>query len=267
MNWTDEHYVKLYTRRTATRELWPWQARALHPNLMLVLDKSGVLDVGARDVVRSVAVLVSLPVEVVAPGLDALVEDGTVAVNDGKLVMPKFLEAQEARKTNGAAARHHREKVRDLASAKAAGLLEPTVIDRHQPSSGVTLRPRPLPDPDPVPEILAGKLPPATPKTPKAKPVDPRHAPLVKALVDAYAEAEYGARYGFLPIDARHVSELLRLAGPEPDAGEMVVHRWREGMALKFNPIKTLAKLVQRWNEVPAVRASEVPPEMLRGRL
>jgi hypothetical protein len=163
MDFSDEHYVKFYTRRTVTRELWPWQARALHPNLLLVVDKAGILDIGTRDPVRSVAVMVGMPADVVEPGFKALLDDGTIEFHDGKLVMPKFVEAQEAKKTKAAAMRDHREKKRDLARAKAAGLLPPTVtadddalpdaIDCNppaQPSPAQTqssARPRPLPDP------------------------------------------------------------------------------------------------------------------------
>jgi hypothetical protein len=151
MDWADEQYVKLYVRPTATRQLWPWQAKALHPNLLMVLDKAGILDVGTQHTVRNIALLVGLPIDVVKPGLDALIEDGTIELNGGKVVMPKFVEAQEARKTEAAKARDYRMRRRDKERSKPTDSQDPTVTARHRASPDVTARhPPALPCPTPA---------------------------------------------------------------------------------------------------------------------
>lgn len=250
MDWSDEHYVKLYTRRTPTRQLWPWQARALHPNLLLVLDKSGVLDVGTRDPVRSVAVMVDLPADVVKPGLDAMLEDGTLELNEGRLVMPKFIDAQEARKTRALIARDHREKQRDIARRKRSKTLEHTVTSRDLALPRVTASDppspaRPLPVPDP--EILAGAdAPPKRAKPPKPeKPPDPRHQPLIEALTATF-EAKRGAKYPFDGgREAREVT-LLLASGLDPPA---IVAAWERALEAQFPPCATLAKFRMRLPE------------------
>lgn len=154
MDFADEHYVKLYTRDTATRLMWPWQAIALHPNLLRKVDKAGILELGELEPLRSLAVVVGLPIDVVKPGLDALLEDGTVELSDGVLVVPRFVDGQEARKTRAVVARDHREKKRDLARAKRSGLLEHIVTSRDHAEPRVTSSDPPSPArplPDPVP--------------------------------------------------------------------------------------------------------------------
>lgn len=151
MDWADEHYVKLFTRDTVTWRSWPWQARALLPLLMRKVDAAGFFDVGTRDPARSVAIMVELPIEVVTPGLEALLADGTAEMVGGKLLLPKFVDAQESKKTNRAAAREYREKKKALARSNASNPQDSTVIARHEPSPVVTERhPSALPCPSPA---------------------------------------------------------------------------------------------------------------------
>jgi hypothetical protein len=89
-----------------------------------------------------------------------------------------------------------------------------------------------------------------TKKTKKAKKArkvdkatDPRHAPLVKTLCDAF-QLELGGPYGFTPRDAREVSNLLALGEP----GE-VEARWRRALRhTGFPTVRTLGELVALWN-------------------
>jgi len=90
-------------------------------------------------------------------------------------------------------------------------------------------------------------------KQPKPeKPTDPRHAPLVKALVAAFPG------YAFKGRDAKAVAELLAMAEP-PE----VERRWK--LALKhegFPTVRTLAELVTHWNHFAATG----PPRPTKGR-
>lgn len=152
MDFADEHYVKLFTRDTVTWRSWPWQARALLPLLMRKVDNAGFFDVGKREPARSLAIMVELPLEVVAPGLDALLEDGTAELVDGRLLLPNFVDAQESKKTDKAKARDYRNRKKDHARAKASKTQEGTVTARHQASPLVTAGDPPaLPCPSPSP--------------------------------------------------------------------------------------------------------------------
>lgn len=154
MDWCDEHYVKFYTRETATSLAWTWQAVALFPQILKKVDKAGILDLGTQQTLRNLALVARLPLEVVKPGLDVLIEDGTCELNGGRLVMPNFIQAQEARKTDARRAQDYREGRKAKARAKLSDFLEEPVTPRHTASHGVTLLPSPSsaqPDPDPSP--------------------------------------------------------------------------------------------------------------------
>jgi len=129
MNWREERYVRLYVRDSVDWALWPWQARALLPLLMRRLDRSGLLPLGKHGV-RGLAELVRLPVEVVGPGLEALVADGCVVDREGVLEMPNFVVAQESRQSDAQRQRDSRGRARHQPS--------PAVTNGHQQSPEVT---------------------------------------------------------------------------------------------------------------------------------
>jgi hypothetical protein len=139
VNWSDEHYVKLFTRDTVTWRSWPWQARALFPLLMRAVDGAGMLSVGTRELARSVALMVDMPSDIVLPGIKALLDDGTVELANGTLIVTKFLEAQESRKSDAQSKRDVRERAKAVARAKQLGVIvgtpvrpSPTVSDDVQ---------------------------------------------------------------------------------------------------------------------------------------
>lgn len=96
MDWSEERYVRLYTRDTAEWMSWPWQARALFPLLIRKADRTGAIALGKLGR-KGLALLVGLPLNVVEPDLDTLVADGCVQEHPGYVIMPNFLEAQECR--------------------------------------------------------------------------------------------------------------------------------------------------------------------------
>lgn len=139
MNWSDEKYVKLYVRQTATWRMWPWQARAVLPLLLQVANGAGLIDVGGKDPLTGLSVLIMMPREVVEPAIAALLEDGTLErVGTGYLI-PKYLEAQEATKTDA----RKKSDQRDRERAKARGIVEQPVTECHPVSPVVPLQPSP----------------------------------------------------------------------------------------------------------------------------
>jgi len=112
VNWAEEKFVKVFTRDTPTWRSWPWQARALAPLLMRVLEHDGSLSVGRLDLTRAVALTVCLPEDVVAPGLAGMLEDGTLELRADRLWWPKFEEAQESRKSDALNSRNYRARQR-----------------------------------------------------------------------------------------------------------------------------------------------------------
>lgn len=109
----------------------------------------------------------------------------------------------------------------------------------------------------PPPTAPAGKKPPA-PEKPEKQP-DPRHTPLVKALM---AETP---GYAFTGRDAKAVSELLTLG-----TDQEIRDRWRRARASNgFPKVRTLPELATHWNhftqEQPARRTGEEDPCRLIG--
>lgn len=241
MDFTDEHYSKLFTRDTVTWLSWPWQARVLLPLLIRKVDPTGFLDVGKREPAAAVAIMISVPVDVVAPGLEAMLADGTAEMVGGRLLLPNYVAAQESRKTDKAKSRDYRERkkahARAEASSKTPKPLEQPVTERHQTSPVVTSANPPALPCSALPEKTAGR----TPKKPRPeKAPDPRHAPLVGELVKVFADVT-GGKYPFGPIDAAAVTALLAKA-TEPT----VIAGWAKALRSSAYPVvRTLPELVK----------------------
>ena len=247
MNWTEEKYVKLYVRDTPTWRAWPWQAKALWPLLLRKLDGAGLLEIGRLQPAHAVSLMTELPTEVVEVALKALEDDETLVRVESGYLAPKFLEAQEARKSDALRASESRARRRN--DAKSGAPASHGVTRRHETSQPVTLQPSPA-QPSPAVKDSAGEKPPAPPKP--EKPADLRHAPLVKALVEAGCDFRGG-------IDAKQVTLLLAKGSPEE-----VLRRWRRALdwPLPFPRVRTLTELVGMWSHfaADATPRGVVPP-------
>lgn len=230
MNWSEEKYVKLFVRETPTWRAWPWQARAVAPLLMKHLEPDGSLSVGRLEPARAVAVTIDLPTDVVAPGVAAMLEDGTLELRDERLWWPKFEEAQESRKSDAQKQRDYRDRER---TRKSADKLTNPVTKRYTALPSSPAQPSTA-----QPERIAGRAP--KPK-PAEKPADPRHAPLVADLVEAF-QRERSSKYPFGGMDAAAVTALLA-KGLEPPA---IVAAWSKALRSDAYPVvRTLAELVK----------------------
>ena len=112
MNWPEERSIKVYTRDTPGYAVVPWQARVVLWPVLRKLDRAGRLELGDEGV-EALAALVMLPVEVVTLGLEAWLKRGTFLLQGSCLVMPKFLDAQEARASVAKRCREYRGRVRE----------------------------------------------------------------------------------------------------------------------------------------------------------
>lgn len=151
MDWANERYVRVYVRDTPEWICLSWQARALFHEVMRKVDRAGVLPIG-RAGARGLAALVRMPEEVVGPALAELSEDGCLELNEGAIIIPNFIEAQEAKQSDAHRARESRSRRR--ASALGRAIADVTLrddvddsvtnrdedqTDRHEPSQPVTL--------------------------------------------------------------------------------------------------------------------------------
>lgn len=112
MRWEDERYVRVYTRDTPEWIGIGWEARSVFYELCRKVDRTGFMPMG-RTGYRGVSGLLHIPVDIITAGMEALIEDGCVhRVADGILI-PNFLEAQEARQSDAMRKRQQRQRDRD----------------------------------------------------------------------------------------------------------------------------------------------------------
>jgi hypothetical protein len=116
MRWEDERYVRVYVRDTADWLALGWEAQSLLVLTMRKVDRAGLLELG-RAGVRGLAAVVGMPLDVVERALPVLLEDGCVVLNGSTLVVPNFIEAQEAAQSDAHRKRESRARARDRAAA------------------------------------------------------------------------------------------------------------------------------------------------------
>ncbi len=112
MNWSDERYVRVYTRDTSDLLSVGWEGRLVLYELLRKVDRAGVLDTGGDlDVVPE---LLRVPPEIVRMGLERLVKRGVVEVGERAILVPQFIEAQESCMSPTARQQESRLRRRDL---------------------------------------------------------------------------------------------------------------------------------------------------------
>lgn len=134
VNFSDERYVRIYTRDTLTWKLWHWETRSVFLLLMRKVDRSGVLDIGNASPGFALAALVEIPEDVATRALNQLVASGTVVIADKAIVLPKYLEAQEATQTDRVRQQESRSRRKAAAMVITAG----SVTKRDDVSQNVT---------------------------------------------------------------------------------------------------------------------------------
>lgn len=116
MNFSDERYVRVYTRDTLTWKRLGWEGQALWLLTLRKLDRAGVLDVDGA-AVEGLAAMTGVPVEVVERCLPLLISTGTLELRGTSLVAPRFIEAQESVKSPATRQAESRANRRDLVRA------------------------------------------------------------------------------------------------------------------------------------------------------
>jgi Meiotically Up-regulated Gene 113 (MUG113) protein len=116
VDWANERYVCLYTRDTPEWAALEWQARALFYELMRKVDRAGLLPLG-KSGLRGLAGIVRIPLEIVEASLPLLLADGCVVQRGSTLVLPNFMPAQEATRSDKQRQRDSRERRRAEAMA------------------------------------------------------------------------------------------------------------------------------------------------------
>jgi hypothetical protein len=148
MDWSNEEYVRMYTRETADDLELSWEALALWRAMLCKFDRSGVIPV--RNGWPSVARMVRMPEDVVGRAGPELVTDGRVRVTKQGFVAPNFTEAQTTSKSDKLRQQESRDRRRSVAMFKVPEIIDTghaesrAVTERDQESRDVTLPLLPL---------------------------------------------------------------------------------------------------------------------------
>lgn len=147
MDFSDESYVRLYTRRTMNSRLIGWEGRAVLHELMHDLDRAGVLEIEDVEPAEAVSIITGLPLEVARVGLEKCIERKVLEVHGNHIVWPNWVDGQTAPRSDKARQSESRARRRDLKRAQSAGLVEvkrdSTELDSG-PTSTVTNRDAPV---------------------------------------------------------------------------------------------------------------------------
>ena len=125
MDFENARWVKLYCQDTGTWLRLGWQGRTVALHLLRSVNSSGVLSDLGTEPELILAELLRLPLEVVTPGLSALVRTGTVTLGGGILVWTAFVDAQRSRKSETQRKAEYRAKHRQEAISGQNGTLCP----------------------------------------------------------------------------------------------------------------------------------------------
>lgn len=115
MDWSNERYVRVFTRDTDDWLVMSWEARALLLMVLRKVDRAGVLE--TRRGTKGVAALVGMPSEVVTRALPELLdgEGAPLLSHERGYVVRNYIEAQEAAQSDPQRQREARARRRDRA--------------------------------------------------------------------------------------------------------------------------------------------------------
>ncbi len=149
MDWANERFVRFYTRDTVEWLALSWKAQGLFGLILRKCDRAGVIELG-RLGPRGLAALLHAPWAEIESPLGELLTDGCVEIRaDDRpvLVVPNYLEAQEATSSDKQRQRDSRERRRDKARSEDVTKRDATgsqnVTETSQPVTACHSEPSP----------------------------------------------------------------------------------------------------------------------------
>lgn len=156
MDWSNESYVRIYTRDTTAWKLWGFEAQTVFMHVSRKFDSAGVLDLEGCEPWELAVLHCGLPEPIARIGMARLLERGDFVSNGRQLCDPSYRPAQESTKSDRLRQREARERRRVSAMTPTTPEDRPdvtirdesitnreemsrAVTSRHEPSRAVTL--------------------------------------------------------------------------------------------------------------------------------
>lgn len=133
MDWTNEHYIRVYTRDTTTWKLLGWDGQSVMMQVFRKLDAAGVLEIDTLEPWEAVVIHCGAPEAVARNGMQRCLERGVFVHNGQYLFAPKFQEAQHSSKSD-------RQRQKESRETRAAEVKRKGVTNTSQVVTPVTER-------------------------------------------------------------------------------------------------------------------------------
>lgn len=142
LRWSDESYVRLFTRDTADWLSLNWKAQGLFALILRKVDRAGMLDLGRhghKGLCHHIGGPSAWPE--VEPMLEELLKDGCIEIHGQVLVVRNYIEAQTAITSDAQRKREQRERDRLLTREDVTkrDQMSRSVTRGHEVSQSVTL--------------------------------------------------------------------------------------------------------------------------------
>lgn len=235
MDFSDEPYVRKYTRKTVTNRLLGWEGRAVLDAMLGEFDPAGIFEIRG-DAARCIVAVTEIPLEVVKVALQRLIETETWVVTARSITWPTYEEAQNCMRSDRIRKRESRRarSAQSVTGADATGRAVTNVTSGHAESREVTLPPSAPSHPSPLP-VLPVRDPERAHEVTEVRPVPGLHRVVgaggvarVYSLPTEEPPKEYldeAVMRGVDPLQARSTWEHYRGAGL-PQGGVERLYEW-----------------------------------------
>jgi hypothetical protein len=117
VDWSNERYVRLYVRDTTTWKRLGFEGQALFCLLIRKVDRTGILEIDDAEPWEAASLHVNAPEDFARKGMDKLLLTGVFEHVGSSLIVPNFVDAQEASMSTTMRQKEHRLRRRDMARA------------------------------------------------------------------------------------------------------------------------------------------------------
>lgn len=113
MDWSNERYVRVYVRDTTTWKRLGFEGQSTFCLLLRKLDRTGAIELDDAEPWEVAALHAGVPEPIARTGMQRLLDAGVFELADGCLIVPNFIDAQEASMSPQMRQKEHRLRRRD----------------------------------------------------------------------------------------------------------------------------------------------------------